>query len=202
MTLAPGIFSDPFLPEFSTKVFSGAGTLWASYWFILCENNLNSPQEQLWSWILASKKGARWGSVSFFFFSGEEILITTKYLSQRQPSECQVSVVINIHYDRNSKNSPFSSGCLCFYLEHQRTSSSSSARLSVYTHTHTDSSHMPLAIRWSYDLVINTSAVTLTWCFPGCKKKTKKQSQLFSIVVWFTEQIDLDLRITLKVHFF
>lgn len=135
----------------------------------------------------------------FFFFSGEEILITTKYLSQRQPSECQVSVVINIHYDRNSKNSPFSSGCLCFYLEHQRTSSSSSARLSVYTHTHTDSSHMPLAIRWSYDLVINTSAVTLTWCFPGCKKK---QSQLFSIIVWFTKQIDLDLRITLKVHFF
>lgn len=123
------------------------------------------------SWL--PRKGPGEG-VFLFFFSGEEILITTKYLSQRQPSECQVSVVINIHYDRNSKNSPFSSGCLCFYLEHQRTSSSSSARLSVYTHTHTDSSHTPLAIRWSYDLVINTSAVTLTWCFPGCKKKNNR----------------------------
>ena len=77
-------------------------------------------------------------------FSIEEALITTKYLSYCQLSWCQVSVVINIHYDRNSKNPSFHLvinvpiwSISSLYLSSLQQGCLLSLTLRQHTHTHT-----------------------------------------------------------------
>lgn len=95
--------------QVSTKPVSDARAPRGLYWFIWCENNIDSLEEQPGSFLLTDclfQDKSRRGRVRKCF-SIEEALITTKYLSYCQVSWCQVSVVINIHYDRNSKNPSF-----------------------------------------------------------------------------------------------
>lgn len=92
--------------QLSTKPFSVARVL---YWFILCENNMNSPVDQPGSFLLTdglSGYEQERPCEEVFFNSGginhnKISILLSGFFS------CQISVVINNHYDRNSKKPTF-----------------------------------------------------------------------------------------------
>ena len=165
----------------STKPFSEARASLAQYWFILCENNKNSPEDRPGSLSPYKLDKSIHGRVRKCS-SIEEVLITITLLYYCHVSWFQISVVINIHYKRNAEN-PSS---VCFIFPVYKVSGSHSL-MEMNTKTPTSISVFSKHT-WSLKLKYNNSQAE-NWTFFFQKEEYTNTADTLPIICVFSATV-------------